>query len=234
MLVPPLTDARLDLLERYAAAIDLSKEPALVDLRRAAAGRGRALTMGLMRRFPPNERVKAALRAGSWGDRWRLFKALARLTDAGSAARYAALGELPEGTLGRGFYEHCRGHGFPFPGERGGLPEAAIFHDMGHVLLGHGVDIDGETRVGGFEAGTLGARGFVMLEFALLLFNLGAPLPTNARPEVDKIDIDVLLAAFARGRASTLELLTWDPWADVAETVASLRARYHIDAPSTS
>ncbi|MCB9755625.1 MAG: hypothetical protein H6713_37315 [Myxococcales bacterium] len=228
MLVPPLTGERVAQLERYAAALGRAREPALLDLRRLVRGRKRALTMGLMGRFPPLDRMKRAWRGGSWGARWRMMKAFARLADGRTAARYVALGELPDETLGRRFFEHCRAHDFPLPGERRGLPEPGVFHDMGHALLGHDTDIIGETRMAGFEAGTMGPQGFVMLEFTLLLFNLGAPLPTDAEPQVDKVDIPSLFDAFARGRASSLDVLRWDPWEDVETPVAELRARYQI------
>jgi hypothetical protein len=228
MLVPPLTAPRLDRLERYAAPLGRADEPALIDLRRTLQGRHRRLAASLMRRFPPTERIKAAWRSGRFGDRWRFIKALAGLSDRGTAARYEGLAELPEGTLGRDFFEHCRASDFQLPGQRGGLPEPMVFHDMGHALIGVATDIDGEIRLAGFEAGCMGDRGFTMLEFALLLFNLGAKLPTDAAPAVAKVDVDILLDGYAAGRRSALDVLAWDPWADVGEPVAALRERYRI------
>lgn len=151
-----------------------------------------------------------------------------RLRDRGTAARYAALAELPEGTLGRVFFEHCRTNRFPLPGERRGLPEPMIFHDMGHGLVGAGTDIAGETRMAGFEAGCFGASGFTMLEFALLLFHLGAKLPTDAAPAVGAVDASILLASYLDGRRCKLDLLAWDPWLDIAEPIATLRERYAV------
>lgn len=228
MLVPPLTATRLDLLERYAAALGRADEPALVDLRRTLGGRHRRLAAALMRRFPPTSRIKAAWRRGGFGERWRFIKALMRLPDRGTAARYRGLAELPPSTLGRDFFEHCRANGFPLPGERRGLPEPMVFHDMGHALVGASTDMDGEIRMAGLEAGCMGAGGFTMLEFALLLFNLGAELPTDAAPAVAKVDVDILLDSYAEGRRSGFDVLAWDPWADVAEPVAALRQRYRI------
>ena len=223
-----MTAARLDRLTAYAVALGRAREPALTDLRRLVRGRHRLLTVGLMPRFPPSERLRAAWRAGGLGGRWRFVKALLRLGDADTAARYRALERLPEATLGRRFLAHCRDNGFALPGERGALPEAAVFHDMGHVLVGAGTDVAGETRMAGFEAGCMGERGFTMLEFTLLLFNLGAKLPTDAKPQVGQVDVDVLLDAYAEGRRSSLDVLVWDPWADVERPVDELRARYRI------
>jgi ubiquinone biosynthesis protein Coq4 len=155
---------------------------------------------------------------------------MAKLPDAQTAARYRGLAELPEGTLGRTFFEHCRGNGFALPGERGALPETMVFHDMAHALVGAGTDIPGEAHMGGFEAGCLRERGFTMIEFALLLFNLGAKLPTDAAPAVGAVDIDVLLRGYADGRRATLDLLGWEPWSDVGESLSVLRERYQITA----
>lgn len=228
MLVPPLDAARLDRLEAAARALGRGDEPALLDLRRALAGHARRLTMGLMRRFPPNRRITAAWRRGGAGVRWRIVKGFLRLGDARTAARYRALATLPEGTLGRAYFEHCRVNGFAMPGERGALPEPVVFHDMGHALLGEPTDVAGETRMAGFEAGAMRELGFVMLEFTLLLFNLGAPLPTDAAPRVGAVAVDVLLAAVRRGRASGFDVLGWDPWQEVAVPVAELRRRHAI------
>jgi hypothetical protein len=230
MIVPPLNAARLERLGAYAAALDRAGEPALLDLHNALAGNHRRLTAALLGRFPPSERIRIAWRRGSMGDRWRLAKAMAKLPDVGTAARYRGLGELPETTLGRAFFEHCRRNGFALPGERGALPETMVFHDMGHALVGAGVDIPGEAHMGGFEAGCLRDRGFSMLEFALMLFNLGARLPTDAAPAVGAIDMGVLLRGYADGRKASLDLLGWEPWADVEQPLAVLRERYQISA----
>lgn len=230
MVVPPLNAARLERLDAYAAALELGGEPALRDLHNALAGNHRRLSAALLGRFPPSERIRRAWRRGGIGDRWRLAKAMAKLPDAQTAARYRALAELPEGTLGRTFFEHCRRNGFALPGERGALPETMVFHDMAHALVGAGTDIPGEAHMGGFEAGLLRERGFTMLEFALLLFNLGAKLPTDAAPAVGAVEMDVLLRGYADGRRATLDLIQWEPWADVGEPLAVLRERYDITA----
>ena len=228
MIVPPLDAARLGRLEAYASALGCAHEPALVDLRLTLAGRHRRLTSRLMGRFPPMVRVREAWKRGSWGQRWRMAKALARLPDAATAARYRALAELPPTSLGRAFYEHCREHGFPLPGERRGLPEPMTFHDMGHALVGAGTDIAGETTMAGFEAGCFRERGFTMLEFTLLLFNLGAKLPTDAAPAVGAVDLGLLLRSYDAGLEAELDLIAWDPWADREAPLDQLRERYAI------
>jgi hypothetical protein len=230
MIVPPLDAARLEQLDAHASALELADAPALEDLHKLVAGHHRRLSAALLGRFPPSERIRRAWRRGSMGDRWRLAKAMAKLPDGKTAARYRGLAELPEGTLGRTFFEHCRRNGFALPGERGALPETMVFHDMAHALVGAGTDIPGETHMGGFEAGLLRERGFTMLEFAFMLFNLGAKLPTDAAPAVGAVEVDVLLRGYADGRRATLDLIAWEPWADVGESISALRERYNITA----
>jgi hypothetical protein len=232
MIVPPLDAARLERLDAYAVALELANEPALRDLHKLLAGNHRRLSAALLGRFPPSERMRKAWARGGMGDRWRLAKAILKLSDAKTAARYRGLAELPEGTLGRTFFDHCRRNGFALPGERGALPETMVFHDMAHALVGAGTDIPGEAHMGGFEAGLLRERGFTMIEFALMLFNLGAKLPTDAAPAVGAVDVDVLLRGYMDGRRATLDLIAWDPWADVGESIAVLRERYKITAMS--
>jgi len=229
MLVAPLSAARLSQLGRYALALGHDDLPVLRDLERARNGQHRRLSARLLRRFPPMRRLGAAWRRDGLGTRWRMLKAFARLPDRRTRTRYQALAELPEHTLGRAFFDHCRRNSFPLPGERRGVPETMAFHDMGHALLGAGTDIYGETTMAGFEAGTMGEHGLTMLEFTLLLFNLGVRLPTAAAPQINAVDIDRLLTAFNTGKRSKLEVLTWDPWPEVHEPVATLRRRYQID-----
>ncbi|HFE43938.1 MAG TPA: hypothetical protein ENJ18_00385 [Nannocystis exedens] len=229
MLVAPLSVARLSRLRRYAQALGRDDLPTLRDLERARSGQHRRLSACLLRRFPPMRRLGAAWKRGGFGDRWRMLKALTSFPDGRTRRRYQALGELPEHTLGQAFFDHCRRNGFPLPGERRGVPETIAFHDMGHALLGAGTDIYGETTMAGFEAGTMGEHGITMLEFTLLLFNLGVRLPTAADPQSNAVDIDCLLTAYSTGKRSKIEVLTWEPWLDVHEPVATLRQRYQID-----
>ena len=228
MIVPPLTAARLERLDALARALDRAKEPALADLHNLLAGHHRRLTAALMSRFPPSERIRTAWRRGRLADRWRLAKSMFRLPDAQTAARYRELAQLPEDTLGRTFHDHCRRNEFALPGERGALPETMVFHDMAHALVGAGTDIAGEVHMGGFEAGCLRERGFSMIEFAFLLFNLGAKLPTDAAPAIGQVDVDTLLRGYVDGRNATLDLLAWDPGAEVGEPLSVLRERYRI------
>jgi hypothetical protein len=72
--------------------------------------------------------------------------------DAEILARFRALGSLPQGTLGRELHDHYVDHGFDMPGS-GGIPEKFVFHDIGHILSGYGVDPHGEIQQAAFQAG---------------------------------------------------------------------------------
>lgn len=65
-----------------------------------------------------------------------------------------ALGELPEGTLGRMYFEFDRSHNFPIPGS---VPESVfsngtyVQHDMNHVIADYPPTGEGEIALGAFE-----------------------------------------------------------------------------------
>src|SRR6185369_17332814 len=94
------------------------------------------------------------------------------------AARYRAWEKLPEGTLGRGLIDFYNQHGFTVPGERGGLPEAGLYHDFSHLLGGYTTEPDGEMEVGSFISGFKRERSFYVVLFVALIFSAGV----NMRP----------------------------------------------------
>ena len=75
---------------------------------------------------------------------WKLAKAALGFQDAEVAARFAALGELGEDTLGYALYHQFVDNGFAHPGQKHGPPDSLLFHDLGHVLSGYGTDPEGE------------------------------------------------------------------------------------------
>lgn len=80
----------------------------------------------------------------------------------------SALAQFPGGTLGRVFSEHCRARGLnpnlgyiPPEGDVDFmLHHIALTHDVWHVVTGWGNDLAGETGLGGFYMGQLGAPAF--------------------------------------------------------------------------
>jgi hypothetical protein len=149
--------------------------------------------------------------------------------DPSLAARYRALGDLPQGTLGHALYAHYVEHGFHFPGEPDGIPERFVFHDVGHVLAGYGVDPPGEIQQAAFQAGFVRNDGFLFLVFGILQFHHGMRLTPVAKGEHGYFDVDKVLRAAARGAACKIDLSDrFDLWAHAAENVDDLRAKWGI------
>jgi hypothetical protein len=91
----------------------------------------------------------------------------------GGRWKYKQLGLLPEGTLGREFWEHCTKNRFGVPGEKGGIPERMVFHDFGHVLAGYDTRPESEIQQGAFQGGFVREDGFAFLMFVIIQFHLG-------------------------------------------------------------
>ena len=89
------------------------------------------------------------------------------------AWKYRQLGLLPEGTLGRAFWEYYTQKRFSFPGEVGSIPERMVFHDFAHILSGYDTDPQGEIQQAAFQAGFIRENGFVFLLFVILYFHWG-------------------------------------------------------------
>jgi hypothetical protein len=106
------------------------------------------------------------------------------IADPELAARFTALGDLPPDTLGYIFFHHYRDHGFAFPGEPGGFPVAAVFHDMMHVLCGYPTTPEGEIQVTGFHAGMHDKTAFFVLLFTVITFSAGINITPAPQPEM--------------------------------------------------
>ncbi len=90
------------------------------------------------------------------------------------AARWAALGQLPTGTLGRGVHDFYQARGFAFPGSPGSAPPLLAQHDWVHVLAGYGTKVEAELEVFAFIArANDDPRGFSLLAMVVSLFETG-------------------------------------------------------------
>ena len=152
--------------------------------------------------------------------------------DAALAARYYALADYPPGSLGRGLFQHFYEHDFAMPGEKGGLPELMLFHDVGHVISGYGVDPEGEIQQAAFQAGFARRDGFTFLLFGILQFHLGLRITPVARGEHGLFDVPKVLAALARGAACQVDFSDhFDFFAHAHQPIAALRARWGVTPP---
>ena len=113
----------------------------------ARAGRVRLRAQRLHRRLAPRRRRPPSTPRPSWPAAWD-----ASVDDPALAARWAALGDLPEGTLGRRVWELYRARGFAFPGRPGSAPPLLAQHDWVHVLADYGTTVECELEVFAFIA----------------------------------------------------------------------------------
>jgi hypothetical protein len=145
------------------------------------------------------------------------------------AARYYALAKYPPGSLGRALFQHFYEHDFALPGEKGGLPELMLFHDVGHVVSGYGVDPHGEIQQAAFQAGFARNDGFVFLLFGILQFHLGLRITPVAHGERGHFDVSLVLQALARGAACQVDFSDhFDFFRYASEPLAELRARWGV------
>src|SRR5262249_40376225 len=213
---------------RLARALDVD-ERGVRTLHRMAAHQDLLSRMDLMRR------VGGRL----FGDAWRddgftgVRKVIAGLRGGGEHdalfPRYNPLGILPEGSFGRALWEHWITHDFGMPGQKNGIPEIAVFHDLGHVLAGYETDPVGELQQAAFQAGFVRNDGFMFLLFAIAQFHLGLKITPIAEAEVGKLDIEKVMTALARGAACTVDLSDhWDFWPHLPRPLEEVRAELEI------
>lgn len=149
--------------------------------------------------------------------------------DAGLAARYYALAKYPRGSLGRALFDHFYEHEFAMPGEKGGLPELMLFHDVGHVVSGYGVDPHGEIQQAAFQAGFARTDGFVFLLFGILQFHLGLRITPVALGQRGHFNVPQVLQALARGATCKVDFSDhFDFFGHAAEPLDTLRARWGV------
>lgn len=232
MVLMAMIDGDIDLdeiatVEAFARALHVS-EPALRTMKLYVGNHHTIMAIDLARRSFAPEKLKAIWHEQGAGGLWKIIRAALGGTNAAMAARFRALGELPEGTFGRALFEFYRGNGFACPGEKYGAPDNMLFHDIGHVLAGYPTDPAGETQTAGFQTGYLGEAGFFMTQFIMLQFHLGA----NIRPGVEAtrgaFDIESYHRAYLRGRALTVNLLYWDPWPHMHRPLDEVRAELGV------
>jgi hypothetical protein len=212
-------------LSLFASALEVD-EAALAVIREVSEGHF------LLARFDMIRRLRGTLLRDRTIETLKSMATAAILgEDHAIAEKYRALATYPEGTLGRVLFEGWRKHGFKLPGEKGGMPERGVFHDVGHILSGYDVDPEGEIRQGAFQAGFVRNDGFGFLLFAILQFHVGVKITPIAQAEKGFFDVADVLRAVARGAACNVDLSDpeqWDFWSVAHLPVDELRARYGV------
>jgi hypothetical protein len=163
-------------------------------------------------------------------DRWIL--PYRERPDPALAARYAALGKHPGGTLGRTFFEFYRANGFAFPGEADGVNERfAAPHDSTHVLSGYDTSPQGELLVSTFTAGMHPREpmsGHILP--VIISWHLGIELAKFAGSTTGQLDPAKFWLAWERGAEVGVDAFAdgWSLWAVAAEPLEAVRAAYGV------
>lgn len=217
------------LVERYARALGVDNDM-VGTLKKVTHEQLRLARFDIYRRFWGREHLLAKIKREGWSGLTETVRALRRKQENPElTARYRALRELPEGTLGRGYYEFITANQFSFPGELGHGPELIAQHDMAHVLGGYGADSREEMCVAFFSAGF--RRQDPMTFVLLALFQLHVGIATMPGQPVDTgaLDMRTCMEALQRGAAMTVDISsTWDFWAVIDRPLDELREAYGI------
>ncbi len=187
------------------------------------------------------ERARALHTSTELTDAWQLS-----VNDAALAARWAALEQLPAGTLGRRMWEFYRARGFAFPGLPGSAPPLLAQHDWVHVLVDYGTKVESELEVFAFIArANDDPRGFSLLAMVVSLFETGylatgAGLFESFPGQLSRDGMAVRVADALRRGALThglegqpdVDFLAVDWFALADQPVDALRQRFNVTPKS--
>lgn len=212
------------LVERTAAALGVT-DTRVANLRQLAEGRLRWMRFDLTRRgYAKDELFRTAKEEGLLGV-YRTFGPLLGLArDTEVSRRYIALGELPEGTVGRAYFDLVTKNDLSFPGEPDGLAERGMWHDMIHVIGGYPVDPVGEAEVVAFMAGFRREDPFFWLFTVALQFQVGLVISPFAPGVPDVVDPRRFVLHHKRGSLVPTDLSTaWRFEEDFARPLDEVR-----------
>lgn len=191
-----------------------------------------AVQRQLFRRSPDGRRVLARTWAeeGLRGVGRALLFVLGLHRDRALAGRFRGLARLPVGSLGHSVFAEFTTRDLAFPGERGGLPERMLHHDLMHVINGYPPDPAGECELAGFYAGFADGDAFTFIVTALATFQLALPVsPAIVTPARGAFDPARVLAGYLRGRRLQVDVMgAWDYWALMPLPIAAVREQLGI------
>jgi hypothetical protein len=206
------------------------KEAALKVLDGIAADHRLLTRFDMMRRIMGKYGTKAYQEEGFAGVR-KMMAMFGAGEDLEVAWKYRQLGLLPEGSLGREFWEHCRKNRFSFPGEKGGIPERMVFHDWGHVLAGYDTRPESEIQQGAFQGGFVREDGFAFLMFVVMQFYFGVKVTPVTDGFTGLFNAQKVLRATQRGAACKVDLSDhWDAFAVADAPLEQIRAEFGVPA----
>ena len=221
-----VVSAEIDLLEQFAAALQV-EDKIVRNMRQLVDGHYKRMVFDIARRSFARKQMGHVWNEEGLKGILKIAKTAMGITDSEQTQRFKALSKLGEHTLGYHLYQEFEKNGFPFPGEKGGVPENMLFHDVSHVISGYGNDPQGELLVSGFQAGYMGEDGMIMIMMISFLFQLGIEPIAKLRgvsPTKNMLDIETYRKAFLRGKSLNTNLMYWDPWPHMERSLEDIRA----------
>ena len=237
MLDDPVPPALATHIRRYARTLGVD-EPMVNAARHAARGHLALMYADIQRNsYYTHEAIEQAVD----GHLWRALRskfAYSNLVASRSIERkWAALADMPKGSLGHTTAEFYRVHEFPIPGARHGIGEIGAHHDFVHVLADYAPNPDGEINVFAFIATAMDdPKGFVQLVMTLGLFQ-NATITHVAGKRVKLARGGTLSEpgacerfadALHRGAICKVDALGMDHFAIAPEPLDALRERFGI------
>lgn len=231
-----VSTAQADRIQEYAKAFDVSL-PQLRTFRDRAEGHLRMMYVDMFARTPLRRAAIDNIR--DVGIR-NFVRNAAAIRGHGTAPeisdKYRRLEDLPEGTWGRQLAGMYQANGWPYPGEKHGVPEATAMHDWVHILSGYPPTPVGELQVNTFmHATSPDSSSFGGVVLALSLYGLGGiSLPIGnftskggdlARPDVGRLYAEAVNRSMATGTDFYTGV---DHWGNAAKPVEQLREEYQL------
>lgn len=217
------------LVDRFARALGVDNDM-VGTVRKLAHAHLTLARIDIYRRFWGRAVIMEKIRNEGWSGFVETVRALRRKEENPElTARYRALGELPEGTLGRGYFDFITASGFSFPGELGHGPELIAQHDLAHVLGGYGSSTHEEMAIAFFSAGFRRENPMTFVLLSMMQLHLGIATMPGQPVHTGGLDMRVCLEALQRGAAMTFDLSgPWDYWAVIDRPLDELRREFGI------
>jgi hypothetical protein len=218
----------------YARALDVEADY-LTELVEAASGHMAWVVADMTRKNFDSviSRSSEALDPAAWFTPYAGDKA-----DPDLAARYEALGKLPDNTFGKALWRFDKDNGYSFPGDPKALNAAfATPHDSAHVISGYDTTFRGEILVSTFTAG-MHPLNPMAGHILPVIFNghLGVKFNEVATPAHGGLDPDEFWHAWARGQEMTVDLFdpAWNVWPWIERDLEALRRDWNVTPPGRS
>jgi hypothetical protein len=228
---------QVEVIRSFARGFGLKSE--LLDtVQKAVDGHMGAFRMCYLRRTHFPDFLKTELKhEGILGTAKAMASFTGLIEDKALSAKYAALGKLPPGTLGRELHDYYIRNGFGWPGQKHGFPEAGTSHDVTHIISGYDTTPVGETLVAGFTSGyRQDPNSFFVALFGMIIFSTGYQLPPGKQAvHADTIGqpgvAGRLFRAIERGSQMTKDIsVNFLIWPYVERQLDDLRREWHVAA----